>query len=276
MWLVLFRIGAARPWAAARQRLRVGPSSTNASRTKSPSTSRTSPSSCDFTCALATAERSVLLIVSAAPFFENCRMAYASLTVFPRIWSITSRALRGLMLSCRAIALASIARSPLPALGPLVGELAPVTPEQPGRGELTELVTNHVLRDVHGNELVSVVHRDGVSDELRRDRRRARPRLDDLLLVPRVHALDLEEKLVADERTLLYATRHCLVSGLLRGFAATAAPHDVLGRFLLLPARLLAFRLAPRRHGRTSTGRAALTTTQRVIDRVHRHTAHLG
>ena len=37
-------------------------------------------------------------------------------------------------------------------------------PKGSGRRELTELVTDHRLRDVHGHVLATVVHRDGVAE----------------------------------------------------------------------------------------------------------------
>ena len=56
---------------------------------------------------------------------------------------------------------------PLDYLGPLVGKLSTVTPEQARGGELSELVAHHVFRDVHGNKLVAVVHRYRMPDEVR-------------------------------------------------------------------------------------------------------------
>src|SRR5690606_33760390 len=60
-----------------------------------------------------------------------------------------------------------------------------------------------------------------------------------------------------------------------RCLAAPAATNDVLARLLLAIARLLALGHAPRRNRRTSARRLALAAAQRVVDRVHRHAAHL-
>src|SRR5512143_2146949 len=180
------------------------------------STSTAVPAASAFCLALATAERSVLSICSAAFFFVNWRIAYASPTPLPRIRSATSRILRGLCRLWREIARASIARSLL-RLGPLVGQLAAVPAEQPRRRKLAQLVPYHVLRDVHRHELVAVVHRQRVADEFRRDRGRARPRLHHLLLVARVHHPELVQQLLVDERALLDRAAHGFVPTLLRG-----------------------------------------------------------
>src|SRR5581483_8083640 len=94
----------------------------------------------------------------------------------------------------------------------LVRDLARVTAEQPGRRELAELVTDHVLGHVHGNELVAVVHRERVPDEVRDHRARARPRLHDTLLVARVHRADLLHEAVVDVGSFMYASRHYRVA----------------------------------------------------------------
>src|SRR5688572_4746719 len=85
----------------------------------------------------------------------------------------------------------------------LVGQLAAMTAEQTRRRKLTELVTNHVFRDIHGNELVAVVHSQRVTNELGRDGGRTRPRLEDFLLASRVHVANLVLQLRVDERALL-------------------------------------------------------------------------
>src|SRR5690606_18217662 len=73
-WLVRLTRGAARPIAAARKRRSRGPSLTYASRTYSSSASRKLPASSAFCWALATAERSTLVIGSVAAFLENFRI----------------------------------------------------------------------------------------------------------------------------------------------------------------------------------------------------------
>src|SRR6185503_6831686 len=79
-----------------------------------------------------------------------------------------------------------------------------------GGGKLTEPVADHVLGHVHRHVLAAVVDGDGVADERREDHRRARPRLDDLLLVLLVHLLDAAEQAGLDERALLDGSGHVL------------------------------------------------------------------
>ena len=94
-WLVRFRIGVARPWAAAVNRLSGWPPFTIALLTTSASGSNRSLSLSAFCSALATADLSVLAICLAASFLLNLRIAYASFTSLPRMRSITSRIFRG-------------------------------------------------------------------------------------------------------------------------------------------------------------------------------------
>ena len=81
--------------------------------------------------------------------------------------------------------------------------LGRVALEEPRRRELAELVADHVLGDVHRDELLPVVHRDRVPDHLRDHGRAPRPGLDDLLLVLAIHRLHLLEQVEVDERPLL-------------------------------------------------------------------------
>ena len=80
--------------------------------------------------------------------------------------------------------------------------LGRVSLERPRRRELAELVPDHVLRQVHRDELLAVVHGERVPDHLGNHRRAARPGLDDLLLAAAVHDLDLLEQRQVDERAL--------------------------------------------------------------------------
>src|SRR5699024_1842979 len=75
--------------------------------------------------------------------------------------------------------------------------------EGPGGGELSELVTDHRLGDVHGDVLASVVNGDGVADHVRDDGGAAGPGLYDLLVVGLVQRIDLFEQVIIDERALL-------------------------------------------------------------------------
>ena len=55
--------------------------------------------------------------------------------------------------------------------------------EDAGGSELAKLVTHHVLGDVHGDELVAVMHGDSLTHEVGRNHRSSRPCLDGNLLV---------------------------------------------------------------------------------------------
>src|SRR5258706_2813633 len=81
-----------------------------------------------------------------------------------------------------------------------------------GVGELGEAMTDHVLGHVDRDVLLAVVDGDRVTDEGREDHRRARPGLDDLLLVAPVHLLDPPLEAELDERALLDRTRHLATS----------------------------------------------------------------
>src|SRR5687768_13580778 len=112
---------------------------------------------------------------SVATRFENLRIEYASFTPRPRIRSTTIRTLRGDMPTFLAIARAcmvdfSCAR--LAGFGALV-ELTTVTAERPRRRKLAQLVPDHILRQIDGNELVSIVYGQRVANELGRNGRAA-------------------------------------------------------------------------------------------------------
>src|SRR6267142_2109906 len=99
-------------------------------------------------------------------------------------------------------------------LGFLLGRraLRAVTAEQPRRREFAELVAHHVLGDVHGDELVPVVHRERVADEVGGDGAPPRPGLEHLLLVPLVEGANLHHQRLLDVRTLLDAASHYCVA----------------------------------------------------------------
>src|SRR4051794_16381984 len=142
-----------------------------------------------------------------------------------------------------------------------------VAAEGPRRRELAELVTDHRLGDEHRDVLAAVVHGDRVAEHGRHDHRAARPGLDHVLGVGLVLRRHLAEQVVIDERTLFETARHCCRS-LLALLADVAAANDELVTGKVALARP-AFLLAPRADRVTSTGRLALATTVRVVDRVH-------
>src|SRR5690349_4778412 len=91
---------------------------------------------------------------------------------------------------------------------PLRPLVAGVAGEGARRGELAELVPDHVLVHLHRQELVAVVNAEGQADELRQYRRAARPDADDLVAARCARRLCLVEQVAIDERTLPDGTRH--------------------------------------------------------------------
>src|SRR2546427_5918974 len=89
-----------------------------------------------------------------------------------------------------------------------LGDALPVPAEHARRHELAQLVAHHVLGDVDGKELVPVVHRQGVADEVRQDGAAPRPGLEHALLPAAVQGLDLLHQGLDDVRSLLDGTRH--------------------------------------------------------------------
>ena len=53
--------------------------------------------------------------------------------------------------------------------------------EYAGQREFAQFVTDHILRDVHGDESLAIVNAERVSDEIGRDRRAAGPGLNGFL-----------------------------------------------------------------------------------------------
>src|SRR6266550_5973482 len=178
--------------------------------------------------------------------------------------SITRRAFVGVILTYRALAVASI--------GLLLQRAAafgvvPVCAEHPRRGELAELVPDHGLGDEHRHVLAAVVDGDGVPDHLRHDRGTARPRADDALVAAAVHLPDLLREVNVDERPLLDAPGHALAPSL-------PAPADdlLVGGLALLPGPALL--LAPRARGVAAARGLALAAAHRMVNRVHGDAPH--
>src|SRR2546428_5360208 len=90
----------------------------------------------------------------------------------------------------------------------LLRHVLPAAAEDPGRHELAELVTHHVLGDVDRNELVAVVDRERVTHELRQDRAAPRPGLEHPLVAAAIESLDLADQGIHHVRPLLDRTRH--------------------------------------------------------------------
>src|SRR5262245_49288627 len=127
-----------------------------------------SPPNPSFCCRFATADRSTFAISRAIILRVNCSVASAWLTLLPRMRSHTRPAFWADVRTPRAVACASTiaihlslgwrSRSRSRGSGRLL-RLCRVSLERPRRRELAELVPDHVLGDVHGDELLAVVHR---------------------------------------------------------------------------------------------------------------------
>src|SRR2546425_882410 len=210
--------------------------------------------------ALATAERRTFSTIRAAARGVYWSVASASPTDFPRIWSSTSRAFRADTRTKRARASVRTAlRLPRGRGRSLLSRA--VRLERAGHRELTQPVTDHVLRDVDRDELLAVVDGERVADELRRDRRAARPRLQHLLLPAPVQLLHPREQRLVDVRPLLERTPH-------RRLLFLPSRHDVAVRGPRPATGLVALGgLAPRGH-RVIALALALAAAHRVVDGV--------
>src|SRR6266853_1741239 len=142
--------------------------------------------------------------------------------------------------------------------------------ENSRQSEFAQLVPYHVLRDVHRDVLLSVVDRDGQSDEIRQDRGTARPGLDRALVVRCARRADLLHQMVVHEGTLLDRASHglALVSFLV------AELDDHAARALVLAGLVALGQHPPGAYGILSCRGLALAAAMRVVDGIHRHAAH--
>src|SRR5512134_47995 len=196
MWQVFFVMRVPRPFARAENLRSDGPCSTKMLVTRSSSIS--APSLCS---ALAIADSSAFLISPAAFFCVKARMFSALSTGLPRIRSATSRPFCADRRTPRTVAVVSIVITLLLRHdGLLVRRMTLAGARQ---RELAELVADHVFVDVDRNVLLAVVHGDRQADELRQDRRAARPGLDRLLVARCRRDFHLLQQMPVDERALL-------------------------------------------------------------------------
>src|ERR1035437_8245047 len=189
-----------RAFARAVKRLSTVPFSTQMVFTFSSSIS--APSLCS---ALAIADSSTFLIISAPFFGLNFRMLSALSTDKPRIWSATSRPFWSDSRTPRKIARVSIS---IPLLLRLLA--GGVTLESAGQRKLAELVADHVFGDIHRDVLLAVMHSDGQANEIRQNRRTTRPRLDRALVACRANRLNFFDQVGIDKRALFNGTSHIL------------------------------------------------------------------
>src|SRR5256885_9069759 len=140
--------------------------------------------------------------------------------------------------------------------------------EGAGRRELAELHADHFLIDRHRHELAAVVDVEGQADELRQDRRAARPGLDRRALAIVLSGFRFLQQRQLDERTFPDGTGHDLTL-LLR----VTATDDELVRCLVVTSAGALGRLAPRSDWMAAARSPAFATAVRVIDRVLGDTA---
>src|ERR1700710_229277 len=98
-----------------------------------------------------------------------------------------------------SVACASVSVSRRGCLGLLISAslgllVRAVTGKGPRRAEFAEFVADHILADLNGQEFMAVIDAEGQADELRQDRRTARPDLDDLVAAGTTGLVGLGEK----------------------------------------------------------------------------------
>src|SRR5688500_5048181 len=159
---------------------------------------------------------------------------------------------------------------PGPSAAPRPAVVLGVPTEGARARELAELVPDHRLGHEDRDVLAAVVHGDRVPEHVGDDRRAPRPGADDVLGALVVLGVHLLEQVVVHEGALLQAAWHRASdsSALLAG-APAAHDQGITG----LPLARPALRLALRVDRVAATGGLALTTTVRVVHRVHGHTA---
>src|SRR5206468_9499322 len=139
--------------------------------------------------------------------WEKLSSASAEAALLPRIVWATRLSLRGLVRSPRRHDCASASsRRRGAARLPISAPPRPLVPGVPvkgsGRRKLTELVTDHILGHQYRNELVTVINAESEADELRKNRRAARPRPDDLVASGTARFLRFLEEVTVDKRPL--------------------------------------------------------------------------
>src|SRR5919107_3872858 len=173
--------------------------------------------------------------------------------------------------ACASVSLSARGVAALPILLPLRLLVRRVAVEGAGRRELAELVTHHFLAHVDGNVLLTVVDPESEAHELRENRGATAPDLDDLGAARTTGSLGLLEEVAVDERTLPKRTCHDVPLSLL--LPCVAARHDELVGPLVRTGFLALGRNTPRGHRMATARGTALTTTVRVVDRVHGNAA---
>src|SRR3954454_18994993 len=146
---------------------------------------------------------------------EKVSSATAVAASLPRIDWATRFSFCGLMRKARRKAEASVSarrRSAacLPISGPLCPLVAGMAVEGAGRREFAELVADHVLGHQHRDEFVAVIDAKGQADELRENRRAARPGADHLVAAGPARFLGFLHQIAVDKGAFPYRARHAL------------------------------------------------------------------
>ena len=156
--------------------------------------------------------------------------------------------------------------------------------EDAGRRKLAELVADHVFSDVNRDKGFAVVDVERVTDKIGRNGRPTRPRLNWLVSARLDGLLDFFEKVEVNEEAFFDGTCHGKTRGSRLLPAARLATvvvnnNDAVGQLGTTASREALCELTPRGNElltAATTLRFTLTTTVRVIDWVHRHTANVG
>ncbi|MNZ94594.1 hypothetical protein D3C78_1137070 [compost metagenome] len=78
--------------------------------------------------------------------------------------------------------------------------------------EFTELVANHVFGNIHRNVRTTVVNRNGQTDEVRQNRRTARPSLDWTLVARCTYRIYFFQQVQVNERAFFKRTCHSSIT----------------------------------------------------------------
>src|SRR5882757_4653290 len=182
-----------RPLARAWKRLSIGAGSTSIRVTFSSSTS-----ALKLLYALAIAESNTLSTILAPFFGMNFKVFTASVADLPRMVSTTKRHFCGEIRAYLNIALVCMAL-----LRRRDFFVAGMRFERAGRGELAQLVADHVLRYQHRHVQTAVMHGDGQTDHIGNDHGTTRPRLDGTAIVFLTGRLHFFSQVQIHERAFL-------------------------------------------------------------------------
>ncbi len=149
-----------------------------------------------------------------------------------------------------------------------------MTAEGTGRSEFAQLVTYHILGDIYRNMLSAVMNSKCVTYKFREDCRASGPSLQNSLLALFVHFLNSFEQHRLNKRSFFRTSTHKSSSFLSALLAVSASYDELIGRLVGLSGLITERRLTPRgNRAGTTNGGFTLTTTVRVVIRVHNRTA---